>query len=406
MPRRILRRRDGAFGNRQCAGHLRIGQIEQGFEGGQVPRGRGQRVGHRDHLSHGRLLRQPGQPFAGGGRLAGQPLCAGRDRLRRRLSVVRRVGQIPAGLRHRQQMPAQIAAVHRGNVHRQQRLGGLRVVPVQQMASVTTQPVQGGQRGIEPCQQLLGADPPELPGAGRAQQIKPDVGGRGSVRHHVVRRGLQVVRGQVVVLFGHAAFEQSPRIACHALEIGPLRGRQIGADMHRMAAADPPDPQRRGAPYQAQGESQPQVRAARKQQRTRQHPGSQRFAPVLASQRGQPAPGRGLGRRSRRPLQQQPMTDRQTVQTADDRVERQPRLREQLNEVPQPARQRARQVHRGLAIEVLLGQIIPARREPGDRAHQRAGAKAREDQSQRRPGRNHRHQQGQHQQGERHRRHQ
>ncbi len=90
-------------------------------------------------------------------------------------------------------MAAEVAAVHGGHIHGQQRRAALRVVPVQKMAAMALQPGQGGQRGLNPRQKFQCAYPAKLAGAAGAEQVHADVGGRGAVRHDVVRRGLQVV---------------------------------------------------------------------------------------------------------------------------------------------------------------------------------------------------------------------
>ena len=85
--------------------------------------------------------------------------------------------QFAAGLCHREQMAAQVAAVHRGYVHRQQRRAALRVVPVQEVAAVALQPAKCRQRRLQPGQQLCGRNPAESACARRAQKIDADVGG-------------------------------------------------------------------------------------------------------------------------------------------------------------------------------------------------------------------------------------
>ena len=156
---------------------------------------------------------------------------------------------------------------------------------------------QRGQRGLQPRQQLLRADPAELPRAGHAQQVQADVGGRGAVRHHVVRRGLQVVGRQVVVLGADAALEQAPGVARDAFQVGagrPAAARRRaragrGRLTHQVHTGD-------ARPQQAQRQRQRRVRRARGEQRGQQQQRHHRLAPVprAAARRSRswPAPAR------------------------------------------------------------------------------------------------------------------
>ena len=106
-----------------------------------------------------------------------QTLARGRDGGLPGLRVIGVVGEFQAGLRHGEQVRAEVAAVHRGHVARWQRLQRLGVVPVEEVAAVALHAVQGGQRGFEPREHVFGADPAEAPRAQGAEQVEPDVGG-------------------------------------------------------------------------------------------------------------------------------------------------------------------------------------------------------------------------------------
>ena len=85
---------------------------------------------------------------------------------------------------------------------RQQRRARLRVVPVEEVAAVARQRRQRGERRLQPRRAAPACRSSRTARAhSRRQQVQADVGGRGAVRHHVVRRGLQVV-GRQVVVFG------------------------------------------------------------------------------------------------------------------------------------------------------------------------------------------------------------
>ena len=163
-----------------------------------------------------------------------------------------RARQLPAGPGHREQMAAQVAAVHGGHVHRQQCGTRQRVVPVEEMATVARQRRKRAERGLEARHQLGRVDPAEPIRAGRAQQVHADVRRRRAVRRHVARGGLQVVRRQVLVLRADAAFEEPPGVARDAFEVGAILPWQHGLRVHRPDAAGPPDPQRRSGPQDAQ----------------------------------------------------------------------------------------------------------------------------------------------------------
>ena len=89
---------------------------------------------------------------------------------------MRRARQLQAGMRERQQMAAQIAAVHGRDIHWQQWLAALRVVPVHEMPALAPQPSHTGQRALQPQQQILGSDPAKLPGTGDAQEVQANIG--------------------------------------------------------------------------------------------------------------------------------------------------------------------------------------------------------------------------------------
>ena len=281
--------------------------------------------------------------------------------------------QFQAGLGHGQQVAAEVAAVHGGHIHRQQSCAGLRVVPVQEVAPVTLHRGQRGQRGLQARDQLFGAYPPERPGAGRAQQVQADIGRRGAVRHHVVRRHLQVVGWQVLVLGAHAALEQAPGVACDVLQISPVGDGQGGVPGRRARPADPPCPHWRGPPQQAQGQRQGRAWRMHCQQAAQQQQRHCRQPPVLAHQRAQSRHRTRLRRGGRGPLQQVAPAHGHAVEGPRDGVQRQQGLCHQLRHQPQATPHGAGQVDCRLVVEITLGQVVAAGRKAGHRAHQRPG---------------------------------
>ena len=301
----------------------------------------------------------------------GEGAQAGRDG-----GVRRALGQFQARLCGRQQMAAEVAAVHGGHIHRQQRRQRLRVVPVQKMPTMALHPLQRGERGFHPCQQLGGVDPAELARASRAQQVQTNVGRRGAVRHHVHRQRLQVVRRQVVVIGHHAALEQAPGVARDAFKIGAIGLGQHQLGVGRAWPADAPGPQGRRGPPQAQHRRQPRRRGADGEQHGQQCQRQQRLVPVLPPQRRQRRLRTRLRRRRGGPLQQVAVADRQAVERAHDRIGHQQCLRHQLRQQPGAAHQRAPQIGSGQAVEMAQGDVVAAWRKARHRAHQRPGRKS------------------------------
>src|SRR5450759_2059469 len=162
----------------------------------------------------------------------------------RRATVVRRPCQLLAGLSHREQMAAEIAAVHGGYIHRQQRRARLRVVPVQKVTEVARQCDQRSQRGLHPAKQLLRTNPAKLSGASHAEQVQADIGGRGTVRHHVVWCGLQIVWRQMVVVCNDVALKKAPGITRNACQIWLNLKRQSNFLAGWTDPTHPPDPYR------------------------------------------------------------------------------------------------------------------------------------------------------------------
>ena len=376
-----------------------------GQQGGQVVGGLAQQEFERVAVA-GRLAQgvaqghQAGQRGVAGvdvgeqlghpGHQRGQPLARRGQGTQHGARVIGRAGQLEAGLGGGQQVPAQIAAVHGGHIHGQQRRAALGVVPVEKVAAVALQRVQGSGRGLQAREQVLRADPAEAARAGHAEQVQADVGGRGAVRHHVVRHGLQVVRWQVPVFGDDAALEQAPGVACQAFQRGMFAGWQLGFDAARVRAADPPRPHRRGGPQQAQQHRQHRVRRAGGQQADQQQQRERGCLPVDAGQVGQLGLGRGLCGGAGRPLHQVTLADQHAVERAQDRIQPRQRVVQQLRHVPQPGECGTGQVGCGLAVEVQLGDVGAAGGQACRCAHQRPGTKGRQHEQQRRPGRHER----------------
>ena len=239
------------FGRRQV-GQLNGGVVQQLLHPFGLVTAVGQGIGKRQHLSQRSIgpirEHQCTQRLDANERRCQCTPC-GR-------TVVRRACKFTARLCGGQQMSTQVAAVHGGHIHRQQRRLALRVVPIQEMAPVARQFVQRFQRGFKAGNQVFGIDPAKLASARDAQQVQADVGGRCAVGHHRLRGDLQVVGRQVVVFGADTTLEQAPGVARHAFKVRLVLRRQGSIPTRRTRPADPPCPYRRHRPDRAQQQGQ------------------------------------------------------------------------------------------------------------------------------------------------------
>ena len=116
-----------------------------------------------------------------------------------------------AGIRHRDQVGGQIAAVDRRHVFRRQRAEILGVVPVVEMAAESLQRGHRRDGSLQPLEHVEGSDPAEVPGGDGRQQVEPDVGRRGPMGNHWPRVFLEVIRRQHVVGGRHERLKVAPR---------------------------------------------------------------------------------------------------------------------------------------------------------------------------------------------------
>ena len=164
-------------------------------------------------------------------------------------------------VRERQQMGAEVAAVDRGDVARLERLDAPRVVPVEQVAAVLLEPLDRRQRGLDARQRVAQAQPAEIARARDREQIQRDVGRRGAVRGHRVRRLLQVVGRQVVFGCGDRGLEVAPGDARRAAQRQHRRRARAGHAVGCIGrAADAERDDRRQPPQQQQWRSLAQRR--------------------------------------------------------------------------------------------------------------------------------------------------
>ena len=224
--------------------------------------------------------------------------------------------------------------------------------------------LEGAQRGFEPIEQLQRADPAELARATSAQQVQADVGGRRAVCHHFIGGRLQVVGRKVVVLRVHAALEQSPGVARHAVQQAPVVCSKLLRAPAGLRRVGSPNQQRRKCPQRQQRPPHgPKARRSpchkhqgtAQRQRRRGHMPPQRGAEVR-DQAGLCCLGRG-------PLQQVPAAHGLPVHGAHDGIAQQQGLLGQQGQVPYATGQGAQQVDRGL-VHIAHTHHPPASRHP------------------------------------------
>ena len=272
------------------------------------------------------------------------------------------------------------------------------------MAAVARQGSDGRQGRLDALRGLDAADPAEAVRACRDEQVEADVGGRGAVRDHVARRGLQVVGRQVVVAGHHAALEQAPGVARHARQEIAVGLRQRVLRARRARPAHPPRPDRRERPDGAEEHGGRRVRRVRGEQAGGEQRRTDRGAPVLAHERREAGRRRGLGVGGRRPLEQAAPADEQAPERRADGVGRHERQLQQLGEQPGAACHGPAEIGERLPVEMAIGDVVAARREAGQGAHQRPGRERQGDEEDRHHRRHQARRQAEAEQGERHRR--
>jgi len=103
------------------------------------------------------------------------------------------VGNLFATSRQRDKAHGQIAAVDGRDIARFEWGQSARVVPVEEMAKPTFEPVQRIQRLAHPHRKFLGTDMSEAPGSEGREHHHADIGGRSAVRGCLDRLFLVVV---------------------------------------------------------------------------------------------------------------------------------------------------------------------------------------------------------------------
>ena len=195
-------------------------------------------------------------------------------------------GPIPQQPRAGQGADGEIAAVHGGDVPGRQGPEGVDIHPVIEVAPPFGHAFAGVQRAGHTARTFALIDDIQFPRRGAAQQVQPDVGGRGAAGRGGGRVELYVVRGQG----GVHLREEAPGIPGQGPKHGPLPLRQGaglsgGLPLHipHPAAAQPEQPRQRRRQRPAARHDEPRQRQQRRQ------PGTVPPAPAaLRLRRGHP----------------------------------------------------------------------------------------------------------------------
>ena len=146
-----------------------------------------------------------------------------------------------------QQMAGKVSAVHGRDVEGWQRLQGLRVIPVVEVASVTFQCFHRLECICRALDELSRRDVAEVVGGQICEKGQAHVGRRRAMRDDGSGMLLKIVRGQKVVFRADEGFEKRPGLAGKLPEKGGLVSRQPCFAAGKRPA-DPPGDNRRDKP--------------------------------------------------------------------------------------------------------------------------------------------------------------
>ena len=162
-----------------------------------------------------------------------------------------RLDQLQQAAAEHQQVADQVAAVHRRDVQRRQRLERTRVVPVVEVAAVALHPGQGAERLLRAVEQPAGGAIAEVAGGQVRQQRHADVGRAGARRDDPGRMLLEIVGRQPVLFRRDEDLEVAPGPPGQLSQKDALLVGQ--ADRRRgQRPAQPPGDDRRDEPQPEQ----------------------------------------------------------------------------------------------------------------------------------------------------------
>ena len=123
-------------------------------------------------------------------------------------------------------MPGEIAAVHGGDVSRLERSQLPGSVPVVEMATKTLQTLHRLESRFETVDEVHRAEPAEVAGGGRRQQIHAEVRRRRTPRDLSLGLFLKIVRWQRMVFRADEGLEEAPRATGDPAQCATVRGCQ------------------------------------------------------------------------------------------------------------------------------------------------------------------------------------
>jgi hypothetical protein len=248
-----------------------------------------------------------------------------------------------AGVRDRNEVGGEVAAVHRRDVARLERPQVLGRIPVVEVTATAFEPLHRAERRFQALDQLQRTDPAEVPRADGRQQVEAEIGRRSPARDH--RRGvlLEVVRRQPVVGRRDERVEVAPCAPCDEPQGQRVGRRHRDPPRDGRRAADDAREQRREHPQQRERRDRRREHAVGDRQ-VEQHRGDRhrRRHPAVEADGVELRPAAGL--RRGHPLEQVAARDVEPHERAGERIRRQHRLVEQEREQQSGSRQRVPRV--------------------------------------------------------------
>ena len=229
-------------------------------------------------------------------------------------------------------MAREVAAVHRRNVDRVQRLQRLGVVPVIKVAAIPFQARHRAQRAGRALDEASGRQVAEVIRGQIREQRQSHVGRRRAMRNHGHGMLLHIVRRQPIVFRADEGFEERPGFARKGAEKAGLIGRQAGSAASQRAAHPPGNRGRDQPQHQQRPRHRQRGRVVGRRQTQRRHHrerGSHPHHPVKGDE--VPAP-LAIQVARRGPFEQSLVADSQPPERAHHGIQAKERLVRQANE--------------------------------------------------------------------------
>ena len=291
-----------------------------------------------------------------------------------RAPVARRGRQLPQAVREDEEAGREIAAVHRRDVARLERLERPRVVPVEDVPLPPFEALDGAQRLLDPREEALGVQPAEVVGREVREEGEADVRGRGARRDDGVsaaRAQGGVVGREAVLVALHGLLEIAPRLprrlqeelAIRAAEGARRGGRGVAEPPREERAQDPEGEKRRRERERSRAGRRDDDAGQNGRERARRHLEVERARAARHEAGGaRRAGGRGF------PLEEAAARHGDAHERQDDRVDGLVRVMGEEREADDRLRERDLELLPELAHEreQRLLRARPSEEEPGD----------------------------------------